>query len=363
MKDIAKKYIRKSIKSVKRIVFHKYKPVKVLSEVSFQKGIFNSAEIVQIKNLHNSDVNQIFQISSGRIDTDNRYSDCFITKNWELIHDISFSYAGGKHIHAIKNNIFDRFQNSRKPITINGNIFSLLSGGGPHNNYYHWLFDSLSRLKILQESNFNEKVDFYYVPNYSKFKKESLLCLGIQEEQIIDSKNIPHLIADSVIATNHPNRLPVPYWICEFLRNSFLQDRNTNLKNDRRLYISRNKARNRRILNEKKLFELLSKLGFEFLYLEDLSFKEQVNFFSESNTIISPHGAGLANLVFCKPGTKIIEIFPPNSYSNIFENISRNVGLNYVSCEGSEIDKINNIPNLHSDFKVNYFQILKRAEI
>ena len=363
MKDISKKYIRKSVKSIKRIVYHKYKPVKVLSEVSFIKGIFSSEEVVPLKNLHNSNVNQIFQISTGRIDTDNCYSDCFITKNRELIHDISFSYAEGKHIHALKNNIFDRFQNSRKPITIHGNIFSLLSGGGPQNNYYHWLFDSLSRLKILQGSNYNKNIDFYYVPNYSKFKKESLLCLGIQEEQIIDSKKISNLIANSVIATNHPNRLPVPYWICEFLRSSFLHDGNTNLINSRRIYISRNKAKNRRILNEKLLFEKLSKLGFELLYLEELSFREQVNFFSESNTIISPHGAGLANLVFCKPGTKIIEIFPPNSYSNIFENISRNVGLNYFSCEGSGIDKINNMPNLHSDFNVNYSQILKRAEI
>ena len=47
-------------------------------------------------------------------------------------------------------------------------------------------------------------------------------------------------------------------------------------------------------------------------------------------TIIAPHGAGLANIVFCKKNTKIFEILVKNhSQINLYKNISKKIRLNY----------------------------------
>ena len=62
-----------------------------------------------------------------------------------------------------------------------------------------------------------------------------------------------------------------------------------------------------------ELFEALGEYAFEEIFLENLSFTEQINLFANSHTIVSPHGAGLANLVFSRPSTNVIEIFPLGS--------------------------------------------------
>ena len=61
-------------------------------------------------------------------------------------------------------------------------------------------------------------------------------------------------------------------------------------------------------------FEIINPQHFEIL--------EQMKIFSNAEVIMSPHGSNMSNLVFCKKGTKIIEICP--ELNNSFEqNISR----------------------------------------
>lgn len=48
--------------------------------------------------------------------------------------------------------------------------------------------------------------------------------------------------------------------------------------------------------------------GFETVYAEDLSFDEQRNLFFETKILVTPHGAGLTNVLFMQPGTKVLEL-------------------------------------------------------
>ncbi len=54
--------------------------------------------------------------------------------------------------------------------------------------------------------------------------------------------------------------------------------------------------------------------------MEELPFDEQVQLMRETAVLAAPHGAGLTNMIFCAPGTQILEIadlsFPnPNFYA------------------------------------------------
>ena len=54
--------------------------------------------------------------------------------------------------------------------------------------------------------------------------------------------------------------------------------------------------------------ELFMKLkGWQFVQLEKLPIAEQMQLFAEAKYIISPHGAGLTNLLWSQPGPKVIE--------------------------------------------------------
>ena len=73
------------------------------------------------------------------------------------------------------------------------------------------------------------------------------------------------------------------------------------------------------MVNEEELFPALERHGFSIAVLEDMKVEEQISTFKFAKVIVSPHGAGLGNLVYCDPGTRLLEIFS---------------GLNKIQCFG-----------------------------
>ena len=72
-------------------------------------------------------------------------------------------------------------------------------------------------------------------------------------------------------------------------------------------------------------------------YLEDYSLDEQIQLFLDAKTIISPHGSGLYHLIWCQPGTNVIEIFATNdSRKIIFESFAKFLDLSYTRIECSD---------------------------
>jgi capsular polysaccharide biosynthesis protein len=55
--------------------------------------------------------------------------------------------------------------------------------------------------------------------------------------------------------------------------------------------------------------------------------RAQILLFQSAEFVISPHGAGLANLLFCEPGTKVIELMPSVEVRPFFWLISEKLGL------------------------------------
>ena len=56
---------------------------------------------------------------------------------------------------------------------------------------------------------------------------------------------------------------------------------------------------------------------------------EQLKYFSRAVCIVGPHGAGLTNILACKPYTYVIEAGYPRSM-NCYKNLCRNLSLNYT---------------------------------
>jgi capsular polysaccharide biosynthesis protein len=77
----------------------------------------------------------------------------------------------------------------------------------------------------------------------------------------------------------------------------------------RRLLIVRDDAK-RAFVNQSEVAERLLELDFEPVAPERLSVEQQRELFSQAEIVIGVSGAGLANLVFCRPGTRVVEIQP-----------------------------------------------------
>lgn len=74
------------------------------------------------------------------------------------------------------------------------------------------------------------------------------------------------------------------------------------------LYICRDDAANRPLRNEAAVMRLCTDRGFHVVRLAALSVAEQVALFADARRIVAPHGAGLGNLLFCRPGAKLLEL-------------------------------------------------------
>jgi capsular polysaccharide biosynthesis protein len=81
------------------------------------------------------------------------------------------------------------------------------------------------------------------------------------------------------------------------------------------LYIGRRPGMVRAVTNEENLVTCLTAQfpGFRRIYLEDMSFTDQIVSFRNANIIIAPHGGGLTNILFCRSGTGVIEFHLPDT--------------------------------------------------
>jgi hypothetical protein len=88
-------------------------------------------------------------------------------------------------------------------------------------------------------------------------------------------------------------------------------------------------AARRSIPNADEVAAALSKIAdVATVSLEGLPLLEQFRVFASARLVIAQHGAALANLVFCHPGTKVLEIFPADSW-NCFQPLAEVFQLEY----------------------------------
>jgi len=68
-----------------------------------------------------------------------------------------------------------------------------------------------------------------------------------------------------------------------------------------------------RCLNQDEIYNFLKKYDFEKIEPNEMSVINQMKVFSEAKEVVGIHGAGLANIIFCQPKTKIVNI---NNFGN-----------------------------------------------
>lgn len=213
-------------------------------------------------------------------------------------------------------------------------------------NYFTWMCHVLPCIQLLRQGGIDmESVDKFAIhTSHKSYQVETLKLLDIPTDKIISIKEKEHphiqaqsLIVPSPIIARNTNELRVTKWGCQFLRNEFLNEKILAKSSDSlRIYISRKKAKLRQVINEVQVMEFLQKFGFKSVVLESLPVLEQVALLAKAEVVISPHGAGLTNIMFCAPGTKVIEIFSPSYVIRTYWVISNHCHLNYYYMLGEK---------------------------
>lgn len=231
-------------------------------------------------------------------------------------------------------------------VKLAGNTLDLTASGA--GRYSFFLLDSLPKLKLAEAAGFlMSDFDTILVNSNAKWARDMLkTVIGVDCPPIkAFSAEAPSFRMERSV-----HFVPVrsgrftPAWVKQFLDDVFAFQ--LSKKGDAggetasfgpRVYISRERATGRRIINHAAFMELLTSHGFREVFAEDYSPMELVRAMAETRLVISPHGAGLANILFCPPDTGVIELFASHFTPQYFY-LARDRGQTYVpfACRDDE---------------------------
>jgi len=192
-------------------------------------------------------------------------------------------------------------------------------------NFFHWLIDILPRLTPLRRAGL--EADYYLVDCLSPFQQDVLAALGIERRQLIQPHCRLLLEAENLLVPS----APTPSCLRDLSRMLLAGlGAGGHVRSPRRIFISRQKSRTRTLANERELQAMLRAHDFEIHSMEDYRLAKQARLIREAEIIVSTHGAGLANLLFARPGTRIIEIVPAGRFNwTCYPKRSRIFGLHH----------------------------------
>ena len=196
---------------------------------------------------------------------------------------------------------------------------------GRADNYFHFLVEVLPRVLHVRQVA-PDAVPVFAAP-MPAFAADVLDTLGIAY-RVVDDEIV--LRCDDV-------------WVCEPVPSDWPHPRDLDLLVEviagsvpradvagaDRVYVTRQGA-SRSIADEAMVEAHVTDIGFTVVRMESLSFAEQVAVLREARIVLAPHGAGMANIVFSRPGTRVLELTTGAWWGPCYRNVASMLGLRHV---------------------------------
>lgn len=193
-----------------------------------------------------------------------------------------------------------------------GTVLSLTTRGTSI-NYYHFLYDAIGRLAVLDECLGGLdalRPDAVVVPHGARYQRQLLELAGV-DGRLIQPERGRTVAADRLVVPSNPNwALQAPPATVQWLRDHLSPTPGAGADGPRRIYITRGDTpRTRRYVQEPELWPELERRGFVRIDPGAHSVQEQIDLFHGAEVVVSPHGAGLSNITFSRPGVRVLEMF------------------------------------------------------
>lgn len=207
--------------------------------------------------------------------------------------------------------------------------------------YFHWVTEVLPRLSLIAEhrATTGQKIPILIDPDPPQWVLDSLHFLGFEDivEWHSTFATAKKLIVPMALYTSGVPSAHATNWVSEQTKANLPEA--TPTFEAPRIYITRKNAKLRRVINETAVIEHLSRFDFQVFELENLTFAEQVNLFSQAEWVIAPHGAGFANLIHSNE-IRMIEFFEPGYINPCFYRLAcgKNFAYGFLVGEASGKD-------------------------
>jgi capsular polysaccharide biosynthesis protein len=253
--------------------------------------------------------------------------------------------------------VFSHAPNGQPEVHLEGPVVLLTSGEA--GNFGSFLYRDLIKLVNLIDIPANWRFLIHIAEDtYAQF----LDLAGLEMRRVIrhDPRTVYHIDQAIIPGLRNPFALADPQTRAFY---DGLRARCDSGARGRRLYISRHsinagRPTGRVMLNEAELIERLRPIGFEIVEPQYLTATEQIAAFASADLVVGPSGSGMFNAVFCRPGTKLIDIESEPHWIYPHCCLFASSGLQYGIFEGLAANRDWSVH--HKPWQVNIEALLRR---
>ena len=198
--------------------------------------------------------------------------------------------------------------------------------------YFHWLADALSRLYAARDAAKDLVLLLPHRYRELEFVQSSLKAFAVRGVEYVGAGEVylcRKLFMPSHVAPSGNYNEEVVRGLREMLVGFYGRE-GAGSGAGERVYLSRGRAPKRKVSNEGELLDTLREFDFRVVHFEDHPFEEQVRIAAGARVLVSNHGAGLTNMLFMKPGGRVLELRRRDERErNWFFNLASATGLEY----------------------------------
>jgi capsular polysaccharide biosynthesis protein len=206
-------------------------------------------------------------------------------------------------------------------------------------NYAHWMTETLPFLPYYANVLKPQGVRLV-LGQIPKYYQGALALYGIDDSDIFHMP-LKRIEFEQLLLCSPTSLWSPPMIVREtaldIVQKTSMADRGN--KQRARIYLSRQDASRRRLLNENRLIKMLEcKFDFAIVRCSELSFVDQVRTLRNAEVVVGPHGAALANVIFCTAGASLLELFPEFCLQPEFRALAARAGARYGFLQGTTFE-------------------------
>ena len=239
-------------------------------------------------------------------------------------------------------------------------------------NYFHFLFETIPKLRLAEEAGCPKDVPILiqgdlhpniiaaleraaggrhiiYAPWGSAVDVRKLWYVG----------DLSRVINPLTRASDAAYDIAMSPRAVNYAREAILQNQDTGA-GDKKIYISRN-SNVRHFSNQAAFIDILKTKGFEIIDTGAMSLDQQIETMASARLVIAPSGASLTNLLWCRPGTKILILMADHPQLNLhlFNQVGQTLNLDVELYLGDRIYDMNTAYSFHDSFEADLDVISK----
>ena len=239
---------------------------------------------------------------------------------------------------------YQRFYSFRKTfrprkLTKRSGIFSSIQHPWHFNNW-HWTVDSLTQVCSLDLHMRGRPLTLLLSTDVSRVHRDALNAILPENFTVeyVDPKEwfeLENFVVPSFVSARCNAFFPPEYYAYIRSRTFRKLDVARPATPAGRYYISRDRAKHRRVINESETAALLAEFGFKKIFMEDYTFAQQVALFRGAEAVVSPHGAGLGGIIYGED-LKVCVLYPESRPAGYFYTLAIGCGHQHF-CTNSNV--------------------------